>query len=179
MVKNTDDRVKLRPDRVKHWISVGALPREKVGVLLKKYMDKWEKVNAEAAALPPWLRRRPHKRRNTAFCRLRLIARTASWCQAFVRARSRKLQKKKNMRFDLLTLFPDLFQGYLRRACSSWLWPRGWWKSTCGTSATGSGKHKSVDDRPFGGGPGMVIMPEPVYAAVEDVQTWPLPNQAR
>ena len=50
MVKNTDDRVKLRPDRVKHWMSVGALPSEKVAVLLKKYMDKWEKVNAEAAA---------------------------------------------------------------------------------------------------------------------------------
>jgi tRNA (guanine-N1)-methyltransferase len=32
------------------------------------------------------------------------------------------------------------------------------------------GKHKSVDDRPFGGGPGMVLMPEPVYAAVESVQ---------
>ena len=31
------------------------------------------------------------------------------------------------------------------------------------------GKHKSVDDRPFGGGPGMVIMPEPVFAAVEEV----------
>src|SRR5207244_7689192 len=32
------------------------------------------------------------------------------------------------------------------------------------------GKHKSVDDRPFGGGPGMVIMPEPVFAAVEAVR---------
>jgi tRNA (guanine37-N1)-methyltransferase len=32
------------------------------------------------------------------------------------------------------------------------------------------GKHKSVDDRPFGGGPGMVIMPEPVYDAVEAVR---------
>jgi tRNA (guanine37-N1)-methyltransferase len=32
------------------------------------------------------------------------------------------------------------------------------------------GKHKSVDDRPFGGGPGMVIMPEPVFDAVESVQ---------
>jgi tRNA (guanine37-N1)-methyltransferase len=31
-------------------------------------------------------------------------------------------------------------------------------------------KHKKVDDRPFGGGPGMVIMPEPVFAAVEAVQ---------
>src|SRR5262249_55037296 len=33
-----------------------------------------------------------------------------------------------------------------------------------------TGKHKSVDDRPFGGGPGMVIMPEPVFDAVEAVQ---------
>jgi tRNA (guanine37-N1)-methyltransferase len=33
-----------------------------------------------------------------------------------------------------------------------------------------TGKHKSVDDRPFGGGPGMVLMPEPVFAAVETVQ---------
>src|SRR5205823_10779070 len=32
------------------------------------------------------------------------------------------------------------------------------------------GKHKSVDDRPFGGGPGMVLMPEPVFDAVEAVQ---------
>src|SRR5918911_1772877 len=32
------------------------------------------------------------------------------------------------------------------------------------------GKHRSVDDRPFGGGPGMVLMPEPVFAAVEAVQ---------
>ncbi len=32
------------------------------------------------------------------------------------------------------------------------------------------GKHKSVDDRPFGGGPGMVLLPEPVFDAVESVQ---------
>jgi tRNA (guanine37-N1)-methyltransferase len=32
------------------------------------------------------------------------------------------------------------------------------------------GKHKNVDDRPFGGGPGMVLMCEPVYAAVEAVR---------
>jgi small subunit ribosomal protein S16 len=52
MVKNTDDRVTLRPDRVKYWMSVGALPSEKVGVLLKKYMAKWEQKAAEAAAAP-------------------------------------------------------------------------------------------------------------------------------
>src|SRR3954464_12005101 len=72
------------------------------------------------------------------------------------------------MRFDVLTLFPDLFQGYLTQSLLKLaiqnglveihLWNiRDW----------AAGKHRSVDDRPFGGGPGMVLMPEPVYACVE------------
>jgi tRNA (guanine37-N1)-methyltransferase len=76
------------------------------------------------------------------------------------------------MRFDVLTLFPEIFQGYLtqsilklaldRRLVEINLWNiRDW----------AAGKHKSVDDRPFGGGPGMVLMCEPVFAAVEDVQS--------
>jgi tRNA (guanine37-N1)-methyltransferase len=71
------------------------------------------------------------------------------------------------MRFDVLTLFPDLFQGYLqqsilklaleRRLVEIYLWNiRDWAK----------GKHHSVDDRPFGGGPGMVLMPEVVDRAL-------------
>src|SRR5947209_18758787 len=50
MVPNTDERVRLRPDRVKYWLSVGALPSEKVSVLLRKYMEKAEQ---QAAAPPP------------------------------------------------------------------------------------------------------------------------------
>jgi small subunit ribosomal protein S16 len=53
MVKNTDDRVKLVPSRIKYWLGVGALPSEKVAVLFKKYMAKWEQKEAEAAAAPP------------------------------------------------------------------------------------------------------------------------------
>src|ERR1700737_1134826 len=75
------------------------------------------------------------------------------------------------MRFDVLTLFPEIFAGYLsqsilklaleRKLVEIHLWNiRDWAK----------GKHKCVDDRPFGGGPGMVIMPEPVFDAVEAVQ---------
>src|SRR5947209_5651791 len=75
------------------------------------------------------------------------------------------------MRFDVLTLFPEIFQGYLTHSILKLaldkgivtlnLWNiRDWAK----------GKHKSVDDRPFGGGPGMVLMPEPVFDAVEAVQ---------
>lgn len=75
------------------------------------------------------------------------------------------------MRFDVLTLFPEIFQGYLtqsilklaieRQRVEIHLWNiRDW----------AQGKHRSVDDRPFGGGPGMVLMPGPVYDAVEAVQ---------
>ncbi len=75
------------------------------------------------------------------------------------------------MRFDVLTLFPEIFQGYLTQSLFKLaidnglveihLWNiRDWAK----------GKHKTVDDRPFGGGPGMVIMPEPVFDAVEAIQ---------
>ncbi len=58
MVKDTDERVRLRPDRIKYWMGVGALPSEKVAVLFKKYMEKFEKQAlaappAEAAAAPP------------------------------------------------------------------------------------------------------------------------------
>lgn len=75
------------------------------------------------------------------------------------------------MRFDVLTLFPEIFQGYHtqsllklaieRGLVSIHLWNiRDW----------AHGKHKCVDDRPFGGGPGMVLMPGPVFDAVEAVQ---------
>jgi small subunit ribosomal protein S16 len=53
MVKNTDERVRLKPDRIKHWLSVGALPSEKVAVFFKKYMAKFEQKQAAATAPPP------------------------------------------------------------------------------------------------------------------------------
>lgn len=48
-VRDTDARVTLNPDRVKHWLKVGALPSERVATLLKKYMKKFEE---QAAAAP-------------------------------------------------------------------------------------------------------------------------------
>jgi len=54
MVKNTDERVKLRPERIKYWLSVGAKPSERCTVLFKKYMAKWEEhEKAVAAAKEP------------------------------------------------------------------------------------------------------------------------------
>jgi tRNA (guanine37-N1)-methyltransferase len=75
------------------------------------------------------------------------------------------------MRFDVLTLFPEMLSGYLgqsllKRATDAGIVDvqvyniRDW----------AHGKHKQVDDRPFGGGPGMVLRPEPVVECVEAVQ---------
>jgi tRNA (guanine37-N1)-methyltransferase len=75
------------------------------------------------------------------------------------------------MRFDVLTLFPDLFQGYLGQSLLKKALDAGL-VEVClhDIRQWAHGVHKKVDDRPFGGGPGMVLMVEPVVAAVEAVQ---------
>ena len=50
MIQNTDERVKLRPDRIKYWLGVGAKPSERVEVFFRKYMAKFEQQAAEAPA---------------------------------------------------------------------------------------------------------------------------------
>jgi tRNA (guanine37-N1)-methyltransferase len=76
------------------------------------------------------------------------------------------------MRIVVLTLFPEIFSGYLgqsvlKRAIDAGIVSvelhniRDW----------AQGKHRQVDDRPFGGGPGMVLRPEPVVESVEAVQS--------
>jgi small subunit ribosomal protein S16 len=50
MIKNTDERVKLKPDRIRYWMSVGAKPSEKTAVLIKKYMAKFEQQPTAAVA---------------------------------------------------------------------------------------------------------------------------------
>lgn len=76
------------------------------------------------------------------------------------------------MRFDLVTLFPELFtpllsSGITRRAFESGQIdvhlsnPRDF----------ASGNYKRVDDRPFGGGPGMVMMAEPLTQCLKSIQS--------
>src|SRR5919204_368349 len=74
-------------------------------------------------------------------------------------------------RFDVLTLFPEIFSGYLTQSLLKLAIDRGLVEiKLWNIRDWATGKHKSVDDRPFGGGPGMVIMPGPVFDAVEAVQ---------
>ena len=74
------------------------------------------------------------------------------------------------LRFDIITIFPGFFNeafdyGIIRRARAAGLVEirahdlRGWTQD----------RHHIVDDRPFGGGDGMVLKPEPIFAAVEDL----------
>jgi tRNA (guanine37-N1)-methyltransferase len=75
------------------------------------------------------------------------------------------------MRFDVLTLFPEIFSGYLTQSLLKLAIEKGLVEiHLWNIRDWAQGKHKSVDDRPFGGGPGMILMCEPVYAAVEAVQ---------
>src|SRR5438128_856491 len=82
------------------------------------------------------------------------------------------------MKIDILTLFPEicrapLGESMMKRAQESKIVDlrihnlRDWTKN----------KHRIVDDAPFGGGQGMVMKPEPIFAAVEDLKQSAIKNQ--
>jgi tRNA (guanine37-N1)-methyltransferase len=78
---------------------------------------------------------------------------------------------RRTIRFDVLTLFPGIFDGYVRQslledAIQAGLVQVHAWNIRDWTLD----KHQKVDDRPFGGGPGMVLSAQPVVDAVEAVR---------
>jgi len=75
------------------------------------------------------------------------------------------------MQFDVLTLFPEMFSGYLGQSILKLAIQRGLVDvQTHDFRAYAKGKHAQVDDKPYGGGPGMLLMCEPVFDCVEAVQ---------
>jgi len=75
------------------------------------------------------------------------------------------------MRFDVLTLFPEMFHGYLGQSLLKLAIQRKLVDVQLHNIRDwATDKHQKVDDRPFGGGPGMVLMVEPVVRAVEAVR---------
>ncbi|MGA7525303.1 MAG: tRNA (guanosine(37)-N1)-methyltransferase TrmD [Acidobacteriaceae bacterium] len=84
------------------------------------------------------------------------------------------------MRFDLITIFPEFFSsilehGVLGRACAS---------GRVAVEVTdlrrfAHDRHRTVDDRPFGGGEGMVLKPEPLAEAVESLGLAAKPERDR
>ncbi len=75
------------------------------------------------------------------------------------------------MRIDVLTLFPGILESPLRETILGRAQRSGLLEiAVHDLRAWGLGRHRSVDDYPFGGGPGMVMRPEPLFAAVEAIQ---------
>lgn len=76
------------------------------------------------------------------------------------------------MRFDVVTLFPELFGPFLKVGITR----RAFESGQVDVHLTNprdfaAGNYKRVDDRPFGGGPGMVMMAEPLQAALQKIQS--------
>jgi tRNA (guanine37-N1)-methyltransferase len=79
------------------------------------------------------------------------------------------------MRFDILTIFPDFFTsifeyGVVKRAQANGLVEI----ATHDLRSFTHDRHRTVDDRPFGGGEGMLLKAEPIFSAVETI--WPERN---
>src|SRR4051794_38735634 len=75
------------------------------------------------------------------------------------------------LRIDVLTLFPGLFDGFLSQSILKRALERGLIEiKLWNIRDWGEGKNRQVDDRPFGGGPGMVLMAPPTEAAIEAVR---------
>jgi len=75
------------------------------------------------------------------------------------------------IRFDVVTLFPEMFaaltaSGITSRALQAGLWRLATWNPRDFTEDN----YRAVDDRPFGGGPGMVMLAEPLEKALDAVQ---------
>ena len=71
------------------------------------------------------------------------------------------------MQFDVVTLFPEMFSavtasGITRRALDEGRWQFATWNPRDFTSDN----YRTIDDRPYGGGPGMVMLAEPLEAAI-------------
>ncbi len=82
------------------------------------------------------------------------------------------------MRFDILTIFPDFFtsplaHGVLKRAIATNLVD----VRTHDLRAFTHDRHRTVDDRPFGGGEGMVLMPAPIYDCFQTLNLAPKPKR--
>src|SRR5438270_9209320 len=84
------------------------------------------------------------------------------------------------MRFDIITIFPEFFRGpfdhgILKRARTTGLVEI----ATHDLRSFTHDRHRTVDDRPFGGGEGMVLKAQPIYDAVQSLQVTPKADRQR
>ncbi len=74
------------------------------------------------------------------------------------------------MRYDILTIFPNFFSGPLDHGILSRAIATGTVQvATHDLRAFTHDRHRTVDDRPFGGGEGMVLKPQPIFDCIESL----------
>lgn len=75
------------------------------------------------------------------------------------------------MKIDILTIFPEMFEGFLTQSIIKRAIEKGLVEINIHNIRDYStDKHKKVDDYGFGGGQGMVLMPQPIFDAVDDLK---------
>jgi tRNA (guanine37-N1)-methyltransferase len=75
------------------------------------------------------------------------------------------------LHFELVTLFPELFDSFLAQSLIGKAIASGLIAvSRTNLRDFGLGRHRAVDDSPYGGGPGMVLRPEPLAAAIDHIE---------
>ena len=78
--------------------------------------------------------------------------------------------KNPVLRFDVLTLFPKTIEGFTEESILGKAIERGLLEiNSIDLRRWSKGKHREADDRPFGGGAGMVLKPEPLFDAIEEI----------
>lgn len=79
---------------------------------------------------------------------------------------------KTALRFDLLSLFPKTLEGFVHESIIGRAVDRGILEiNSLDLRRWALGKHRETDDRPFGGGAGMVLKPEPIFKAVDEISS--------
>lgn len=78
--------------------------------------------------------------------------------------------KNPVLRFDVLSLFPKTIEGFTEESILGKAIDRGLLEiNSLDLRRWAKGKHREADDRPFGGGAGMVLKPEPLFDAIEEI----------
>jgi tRNA (guanine37-N1)-methyltransferase len=73
----------------------------------------------------------------------------------------------------LVTLFPEMFDAVANYGVTARALKQGLWEMACFNPRDYTAdRHQTVDDRPYGGGPGMVMMIEPLRSAIRDARQW-------
>ncbi|RZM76493.1 tRNA (guanosine(37)-N1)-methyltransferase TrmD [Leptolyngbya iicbica] len=84
------------------------------------------------------------------------------------------MNSESPLRFDVVTLFPDFFASPLQSGLLGKALERGIASvNLVNPRDFTTDKHRKVDDEPYGGGVGMLMKPEPIFAAVESLPTYP------